>query len=105
MKIEFYNPKHLKMPTNLGVIVDDKYIITYERNYIVKSINQLSYTFTLNLPDDVLKIDDIQTIMTELGKILISELSDEGIDLVFEDFHIKHIDNHKCIYDLLFYKT
>ena len=47
MKVEFYNPKNLKIPTKLQLIVDNKYIIDYERDYDVTSQLHIAYTFTI----------------------------------------------------------
>lgn len=105
MKIEFYNPKKLKIPLNLSIIVDNKYIIEYNRNYDVKSYHHLSYTFSIKLKDDILKIDDIQNIMMEISRTIISQAFDEGIELDLDDFSISKIDKDECIYTLLFYKN
>lgn len=104
MKIQFYNPKKLDIPMKLSLIIDDKYIVDYERDYNVKSRHHLCYTFTMYLKDNILKIDDIQQIMMEISKIIIDQYLNDDIELDLNDFSIEEVNTHKCIYKLTFYK-
>ena len=104
MQINFYNPKKLKIPMNFQLIVDNKYVIDYEKEVNLKSSRQITYVFTINLDNYRLKIDDIQNIMLEIGKILISQYADMGIELIIEDINIDKLTTHTCVYKLIFYK-
>ena len=105
MNIKFYNPRNLKIPTQLQLLVDDKYIVSYERDYNVTSQHHVAYTFSIRFNKQVLKIDTIQQIMMEIGKALTEQSYDDGIELDIHDFEIQKIDNHMCVYKLIFFKS
>lgn len=104
MKIEFYNPDNLKIPTKLQLLVDNTYIIEYERDYDVTSQEHVAYTFKMKLKNNV-KIDTIQEIMAKIGSILIEQSYTGEYELNIHDFEIKKIDNNECIYKLIFFKS